>query len=101
MKPNYYLWIGLGFIIVAGMILYFSESGIIGMVTYSGEINYQEMCENYDGIWENNECKFITKEQCELMGGEFNSCGSSCPPTEGGKGGGTICIQVCVPVCKF
>ena len=43
------------------------------------------------------ECEYMTKSQCEALQGEFHECASVCRHNPEA----TMCIQMCVPVCKF
>ena len=64
----------------------------------SGSVQ-EKLCKQYGGNWvkQYQECERISKQQCNLMGGNFNECASPCrnDPTS------DICIQLCVAVCKF
>ncbi len=42
------------------------------------------------------ECENISELACQQAGGIFEECASACRHT-----GGDMCIQVCVPVCRF
>lgn len=58
-----------------------------------------ELCENRDGEWVDgfNECEFLSKDDCEIMGGEYFECESACRNNPDAE----ACIMMCVQVCKF
>ncbi len=56
-------------------------------------------CEAEGGTWlaEFEECEDISQDQCQELGGKFDSCASACrhdPDSE-------VCIEACVRVCRL
>ncbi|MBD3203129.1 hypothetical protein GF327_02465 [Candidatus Woesearchaeota archaeon] len=71
----------------------------------SGELFIEEntdkktVCLSFGGIWiaTAEECEKITKQNCDKMNGNYNSCASACrndPDTQ-------ICTKQCIQVCSF
>ncbi len=63
------------------------------------DLPISEECESEGGTWlpEHNECEYIEKDFCTETGGTFYDCESACrhdPDAE-------MCIDVCVPVCRY
>lgn len=60
---------------------------------------FEKSCISLDGNWIDlaNECEYISKNDCESLGGNFNECASACrndPDAE-------MCTMQCVSVCEF
>lgn len=58
-----------------------------------------DQCAFADGNWlpDYEECEYMSEEQCNELGGEYNSCASACrhhPDAD-------VCTMQCVPVCSF
>lgn len=61
--------------------------------------NAEEECLSLKGGWlsGSNECEGIGKDDCEKIGGTFNSCASACRNDPKAQ----ICTMQCVLVCEF
>jgi hypothetical protein len=59
----------------------------------------QQSCGESGGTWvsEFNECEGLSAQQCTSKGGTFSECASPCRHDSKAE----ICVQMCVPVCKF
>ena len=62
------------------------------------ELTLREKCQGAGGEWigEHNECEFTSEKHCEETGGEFDECASACRHDDS-----DMCIEVCVPLCKY
>lgn len=56
-------------------------------------------CINQGGEWlgKTTECEGVSEPFCRSQGGNFNACASPCRNSSGD----TMCIQMCLQVCKF
>lgn len=63
----------------------------------------ERACNQSQGMWlsKYSECENIPKSTCEQAGGTYLECESACRHNEDFNEGTTMCIQICVPVCKF
>ncbi|MDD2807724.1 MAG: Gmad2 immunoglobulin-like domain-containing protein [Patescibacteria group bacterium] len=96
MKKNIYLIV---IIIVLLLIATTSFFIISSQRPADDRISISENCQNNKGIWLENfqECEHTSQHWCEQNGGTFFECESACrhDPNHG------MCIQQCIPVCKF
>jgi hypothetical protein len=55
------------------------------------------ICEDFDGnfLEAQNECEYVTQEECDILGGTFEDCASACRHDPNAE----ICTMQCVPVC--
>lgn len=62
----------------------------------------KSQCEINKGHWleEFKECENIDKKVCDSMKGQYNNCASTCRHNKS-TGKGTVCTQMCWPVCSF
>jgi len=58
-----------------------------------------ESCIEVGGVWVADfaECEGVGQEWCASIGGNFYECESACRHDPSAE----ICIEMCVPVCKF
>lgn len=63
----------------------------------------ESLCNQNQGTWQSEytECENISKGTCEQAGGTYLECESACRHNEDFNEETTMCIQICVPVCKF
>lgn len=58
-----------------------------------------DQCVEMGGEWipEASECEYISQEDCTMLGGEFNECGSACRNDPEAQ----MCTMQCVPYCSL
>jgi hypothetical protein len=76
---------------VMGIIFIFVLSLVTGCGTK--EVTCEELGGNF--LEAQNECEYITQEECDLLGGTFDDCASACRHDPNAE----VCITLCVPVC--
>jgi len=61
--------------------------------------NPEGACLSFDGNWiaEVRECEWMSREQCDELGGAYNECASACRNDPNAE----ICTMQCVQVCQF
>ena len=69
--------------------------GIVVGIFSVEEFSKQELCESYDGKWNErfNYCDDVDSLSCGLMGGSWIDC-RPCPK-------GEYCISMCVSTCEL
>lgn len=72
---------------------------IMLFVGCSQQIDFEKKCSEINGKWigDAKECEEITKEQCEILNGEYEECASACRNDPEAQ----FCTMQCVQVCKF